>query len=165
MRTSAHAMRILFRRTVMGAPDLKPQTVKLETKDDIVLQYLGAALVLQWPQLPEAVQKSILLQASSVGGLRPVPDLQQQMDALIARTGPSPMATGAHEIYASSNGDRWWLVRDERANLCVRHEANAASGGYVSTVDVATFLASGGLGPEKQALMRLIGEGLESGRA
>jgi hypothetical protein len=142
-------------------------TVKLEERDEIVLQYLGAALLLQWPQLSESVQKAVVAQASAVGGLRPVPDLRQQIDALIARTSPPPPVSGAapRQIYVSANGDRWWLVRDERATLCVRHEANAASGGHVSTVDVATFLASGGLGPEKQALMRLIGEGLESAPA
>jgi hypothetical protein len=32
-------------------------------------------------------------------------------------------------------------------------------------VDVATFLSSGGLGPEKQALMRMIGQGLEQAPA
>lgn len=147
----------------MAAPDLKPQTVTLERKGDAVLQYLGAAVVLQWPQLPEDVQKAIRRQAALVGGLPPVPDLQKQIDALIASTSPAPtMAALAREIYASPNGDRWLLVRDDRANLCVRHEANAASGGHVSTVNVATFLASAGPGPEKQALLRLIGEGLES---
>lgn len=141
---------------------MKPGTVKLQERDDVVLQYLGAALMLQWPQLSEDVQKAIVRQASSVGGLPPVPDLQQQIDALIVRTKPpKPVVAEPREIYASPNGDRWWLVRDETETLCVRHQPNAASGGAVSTTDVATFLASAGLGPEKQALMRMIGQGLD----
>lgn len=146
----------------MDEQNLKPQTVELASRDEIVLQYLGAALVLQWETIPAAVRQALLQQAQAVGGLRPVPDLRQQIKALLDRTNPPQPPEGeARQIYASPNGDRWLLVRDERETLCVRHEANAASGGHVSTVDVPTFLASGGLGPEKQALMRMIGEGLE----
>ncbi|AWK89709.1 hypothetical protein [Azospirillum thermophilum] len=72
------------------------------------------------------------------------------------------MATGSRELYRSSNGDRWLLVRDADADradadrLFVRHEANAASGGHRAEIGIAAFLA-GGLGPEQQALLRLIG--------
>jgi hypothetical protein len=150
----------------MATHDLKPQTVELESKDDIVLQYLGAAVVLQWKTLAPTVQDALVQQAQAIGGLRPVPDLREQIKALIDRTSaPRKAEAETREIYVSPNGDRWLLVRDERQNLCVRHEANVASGGHVSTVEVATFLASGGLGPEKQALMRMIGEGLESAPA
>lgn len=47
---------------------LRPRTIKLKKADESVLQYLGAALVLQWAELSEEVQKTILRQAIAVGG-------------------------------------------------------------------------------------------------
>ena len=68
-------------------PDsMKPQTIHLAEGDKIALQYLGAAVVLQWPNLPESAQQALLQQANSVGGLRPVTSLHEQIKALIRRT-------------------------------------------------------------------------------
>ena len=66
-----------------------------------------------------------------------------------------PIAT--KDLYLSPNGDRWLLVRDDTGRAFVRHEANPASGGTVTNSDVLEFLSRGGLGPEKQELLRLIG--------
>jgi hypothetical protein len=66
-----------------------------------------------------------------------------------------PIAT--KDLYRSPNGDRWLLVRDETGRVFVRHEANLPSGGTVTDLEVADFLGQGGLGPEKQELIRLIG--------
>jgi hypothetical protein len=66
-----------------------------------------------------------------------------------------PIAT--RDLYRSANGDRWLLIRDETGRVFVRHEANLASGGTVTDSEVAVFLGQGGLGPEKQELLRLIG--------
>ena len=66
-----------------------------------------------------------------------------------------PIAT--RDLYRSANGDRWLLVRDDRGRVFVRHEANPASGGTVTDSEIAEFLTQGGLGPEKQELLRLIG--------
>jgi hypothetical protein len=66
-----------------------------------------------------------------------------------------PIAT--RELYRSPNGDRWLLIRDDMARVFVRHEANLASGGTVTESEIAQFLSQGGLGPEKQELLRLIG--------
>jgi len=66
-------------------PDMTAQVLHLEAGDEVALKYLGAAVVLQWANLPEAVQKSILQQASSVGGLPPVTSLHEQINALIGR--------------------------------------------------------------------------------
>jgi hypothetical protein len=61
------------------------------------------------------------------------------------------------EIYRSSNGDRWTLVRDTFADrLLVRHEANPASGGSVTETDVDAFLSVAGAGPEFAALRNLL---------
>ena len=44
------------------------------------------------------------------------------------------MALKARDLYASSNGDRWSLVRDAvNQEVCVKHEPNAASGGNPRT--------------------------------
>ena len=42
---------------------LRPRTIKLRKGDEVTLQYLGAALVLQWSELSEEVQQTILRQA------------------------------------------------------------------------------------------------------
>jgi hypothetical protein len=61
------------------------------------------------------------------------------------------------ELYRSSNGDRWSLVRDDTSGrVFVRHEANIPSGGQTSDIDIAIFLASDN-GPEHRELLRLIG--------
>jgi hypothetical protein len=67
-------------------------------------------------------------------------------------------------IYASSNGDRWLLLRDPSdGRSFVRHEANAASGGHVTDIALAAFLAADRGGPEHQALWALIGELVDQG--
>lgn len=68
------------------------------------------------------------------------------------------MPLRSRELYSSPNGDRWTLTRDTGSGrLFVRHEANLASGGNVSDTDLGSFLTQGGVGPEKQELLRLIG--------
>lgn len=67
-------------------------------------------------------------------------------------------------IYASSNGDRWLLLRDPSdGRSFVRHEANAPSGGHVTDMALAAFLAADRGGPEHQALWALIGELVDNG--
>ena len=67
------------------------------------------------------------------------------------------MAQSAEEIYISSNGDRWTLIRDANSGrLSVRHEANPSSGGRVTDTDVDVFLSIAGSGPEFTALRRLL---------
>jgi len=62
----------------------------------------------------------------------------------------------ARKLYASHDGDRWYLIRDPSGAVFIRHEANVASGGHVEHIEVGAFLSSG-LGPEQQELLRLIG--------
>jgi hypothetical protein len=62
------------------------------------------------------------------------------------------------ELYASPNGDRWYLARfPDSGRVFVQHEPNHASGGRVSHIELGAFLSAGGHGPEHQALVRLIG--------
>jgi hypothetical protein len=67
------------------------------------------------------------------------------------------MAASIIEIYRSSNGDRWQLVRtSDPASMLVRHIPNASSGGQASDITVADFLSIDGPGPEYAALRRLL---------
>jgi hypothetical protein len=62
------------------------------------------------------------------------------------------------ELYASPNGDRWYLARQVASQqVFVQHVANAPSGGQVTHIEVGEFLNRGGHAPEQQALLRLIG--------
>ena len=68
----------------------------------------------------------------------------------------------SRQLYRSSNGDRWLLIRDPATGrVFVRHEANLASGGQVTDTEIGNFLTEGGTGPEKQELLRLIGSLVE----
>jgi hypothetical protein len=64
---------------------MKAQTITLHEGDKTALQYLGAAVVLQWSNIPEDVRRSVLQQADSVGGLPAIPDLHEQIQGLITR--------------------------------------------------------------------------------
>jgi len=66
--------------------DMTRQTIRLREGDDTVLKYIGAAVVLQWQQLPADVQQSIRQQAESVGGLPTAARLREQMTSLIERS-------------------------------------------------------------------------------
>jgi hypothetical protein len=78
--------------------------------------------------------------------------------------GAARMSIRSRELYRSANGDRWSLVRDaESGRVIVRHEPNLSSGGRPSDVEVGDFLVCGGLGPEKQKLLRLIGTLVDGG--
>lgn len=61
------------------------------------------------------------------------------------------------EIYRSSNGDQWLLVRAEAGHPAVLHRANLSSGGRETVVEIGDFLRPGAAGPEHQELLRLIG--------
>ena len=67
-------------------PNMTAHVLPLQQGDNIALQYLGAAVVLQWETLPEAVRDAIWQQAESVGGLPPVTSLHEQLKSLIRRT-------------------------------------------------------------------------------
>ena len=68
------------------------------------------------------------------------------------------MALPAENIYRSSNGDRWILIRDlSTGRVTVRHEPNPASGGRVTDTDVEEFLGVDGPGPEFAALRQILG--------
>ena len=62
------------------------------------------------------------------------------------------------ELYASPNGDCWYLARyPDSGRVFVLHIPNVASGGQPSHIELAEFLNRSGNAPEQQALVRLIG--------
>ncbi|TXN60863.1 hypothetical protein, partial [Methylobacterium sp. WL6] len=67
------------------------------------------------------------------------------------------MKTDRRLIYASENGDRWWLRRADGAEAVILHEPNASSGGRTSETAIGAFLRAGAGGPEHRALLDLIG--------
>jgi hypothetical protein len=68
------------------------------------------------------------------------------------------------ELYASPNGDRWFLARDPvDGHAFVVHEANLPSGGRHSQLEIGVFLKDGGHSPEHHALLSLIGSLVTSG--
>jgi hypothetical protein len=64
-------------------------------------------------------------------------------------------------LYASSNGDRWWLCRgNEPADVFVLHEPNVPSGGLASRVEIGRFLCDSPAGPQHHELLRLLGSSI-----
>lgn len=65
------------------------------------------------------------------------------------------MATDMQQLYASSNGDRWFLFQNlATGRATVRHEPAVSSGGLATDTDADVFLSRGGDAPEQQALRR-----------
>jgi len=69
------------------------------------------------------------------------------------------MTLQSRELYRSGpNGDRWSLVREPASGrVFIEHEPNISSGGQTSRMEIGDFLVHGGHGPERQALLHLIG--------
>lgn len=64
----------------------------------------------------------------------------------------------ARLLYASENGDKWFLVRGNAPErVFIRHEPNTASGGRIADLEIGEFLIRGIYGPEHVELLRLIG--------
>jgi hypothetical protein len=61
-------------------------------------------------------------------------------------------------IYASSNGDQWFLARHvESAQVLVRHVPSPASGGEPIHMEIDAFLSKDRGSPQGQELLRMIG--------
>jgi hypothetical protein len=68
------------------------------------------------------------------------------------------LALESRQLYASPNGDCWYLaLYPDTGRVFVQHVPNVPSGGQPSNIELADFLARSGNSPEQQALIRLIG--------
>ena len=66
------------------------------------------------------------------------------------------MSIAFHLLYESSNGDRWFVGRqDDDPRAFVRHQPNAASGGKPSDFGLLEFMAQQ-QGPQHEAFLALI---------
>lgn len=64
------------------------------------------------------------------------------------------------QFSSSSNGDRWFLGTDEASQQTfVLHKANEPSGGHETRTSVAAFLNQKPFGPERDALINILGVG------
>ena len=75
-------------------PDMTPHVLSLQQGDDIALQYLGAAVVLQWEALPEAARDAIWQQAESVAACRQSPRFMSSSSRSFDGLRASPMPRG-----------------------------------------------------------------------
>ncbi|WP_105432466.1 hypothetical protein [Neorhizobium sp. T6_25] len=68
------------------------------------------------------------------------------------------------QFSTSSNGDRWFLgKREGDGELAVLHRANLPSGGHETETLVADFLNTKPFGPEREALLQVLGVGDDTG--
>jgi hypothetical protein len=68
------------------------------------------------------------------------------------------------QFSATSNGDRWFLgKREGDGELVVLHRANLPSGGHETETAVADFLNARPFGPEREALLQVLGVGDDTG--
>jgi hypothetical protein len=56
--------------------------------DELVIQHLGASVLLCWHQLPASVQGQILNQSSDVIGVAPIVGIRDQITKLALRRSP-----------------------------------------------------------------------------
>lgn len=69
------------------------------------------------------------------------------------------MSAETRELYASPQGDRWFLAREKGTGaVFVLHLTKESAGGRVTRHELGAFLSRDGGHPEQQALIRLIGK-------
>jgi hypothetical protein len=67
------------------------------------------------------------------------------------------MDVQVHDVYSSSNGDRWQLLRNSwTGQIRVRHVPNTSSGGRPREMAVDDFLRVDGSGPEFTEIRRVL---------
>jgi hypothetical protein len=120
-----------------------------------------ASFAKSWDELIASVTSQIEKAGAVVmpaGAVKPATG-QRSPDAAPAAGAPRSSETVplSQDIYRSSNGDRWVLVRDpDTGRRVVRHEPSLASGGRVTETPVDEFLDRTGTTPENAALRSLI---------
>jgi transaldolase len=125
-----------------------------------------ASFAKSWDELIHSVTKQIEKAGAvvmSAGAVKPVTG-ESGRDPAPAAGAPSlstrkEAALLSQDIYRSSNGDRWQLIREPGSGRSfVRHEANSSAGGQVTDTDVDEFLSVHGSGPESVELRRMLHE-------
>ena len=68
------------------------------------------------------------------------------------------------EIFKSTNGDCWFLCKNESGHVYVVHEPSEGSGRKSSFLGLGDFLSQGTIGPEHEALLQMIAGLAEASR-
>jgi hypothetical protein len=63
-------------------------THMIRQSNDVIIQHMGAAVLLCWHELPTAAQERILLQAEDVIGIAPTGAIRDQILRLVERRLP-----------------------------------------------------------------------------
>jgi hypothetical protein len=71
--------------------------------DELILQHLGAAVVLCWDKLPLAARDQILRQADDVIGMAPVPQIRNEIVGLMLRHAKAQWAASVLSVRNLSN--------------------------------------------------------------
>jgi hypothetical protein len=64
------------------------QSVRGRPSDELIIQHLGAAVMLCWHELPLTVQQQILAQSTDVVGVAPITGIRDQIVGLMSRRAP-----------------------------------------------------------------------------
>src|SRR5215208_5684576 len=88
-------------------------------------------------------------------------ELIRKTTPFLAHSTPSRSLRSLAKVSTNSGEAQYRDI--ESGGLFVRHEANAASGGYTTDVDIRDFLTRLPRHPEHDALLRLIGTLVEGG--
>jgi transaldolase len=140
--------------------------VNIEEVANILEEQGIASFAKSWDELIDSVTKQIENAGAVVtpaGAVKPATG-ESGEDRAPAAGAPSLSTRGelfplSQDIYQSSNGDRWQLIREKgSARKLVRHKANPSSGGQVTDTDVDEFLSVHRSGPESVELRRILSE-------
>ncbi len=71
--------------------------------DELILQHLGAAVLLCWAQLPFAARDRILRQADDVIGFAPIPEIRNEIVKLLLRHAKAQWAASLLSIRSPGN--------------------------------------------------------------
>lgn len=110
-----------------------------------------------------------LLACFGASPLGPARTTIEKANAVVMPTGDVKLVSGesgqdtaaslSQDLYQSSNGDRWQLIRETGSGRSfVRHEANPSAGGKVTDSEVEKFLSVHGSAPESVELRRVLCE-------
>jgi hypothetical protein len=57
------------------------------------------------------------------------------------------------KIYQGSNGESWWLCRDQSDRVFILHETNGQSGAQTARIEIGEFFTTANPGPEQRSLL------------
>ncbi len=78
-------------------------TLPERPSDKLILQHLGAAVVLCWAQLPLGARDRILRQADDVIGLPPIPQIRNEIVQLLLRHAKAQWAASLSSVRTLRN--------------------------------------------------------------